>query len=61
MKNKKATIQRVELMKAQLRDLRRSALEASRKGSTEDAAKLSAEAMRLNRQILEAEGLASFA
>lgn len=61
MKNNPSTIRKIELMKARLRELRQLALEASRKGNAAEAARISAEAIRLNRVILEAEGLANFA
>lgn len=61
MKNNRSTIHKVEGMKARLRELRRLALEASRKGDSAEAARLSAEAIRLNRVILEAEGMSNFA
>ena len=61
MKTKKGTTPRVDLLKAQLRDIRKAALEASRKGNSLEAARLSAEAIKLNRLILASEGLAAFA
>lgn len=61
MKTKKGTTPRVDLMKAQLRNLQKATLEASRKGNSLEAARLSAEAIKLNRVILASEGLAAFA
>jgi hypothetical protein len=61
MKSNKATLQRIDLMKTQLRGVRNAILDASRKGQTAEVARLSAQAIKLNRAILEAEGLATFA
>lgn len=60
-KTKKANLQKLENMRSQLRELRRNALEASRKGDALKAARISAEAVKLNKAILQAEGLANFA
>lgn len=61
LKPKKATIQKLEVMRSELREIRQAALEASRTGDALRAARLSAQAVKLNKAILEAEGLANFA